>query len=64
MWDVEAAKVARVDGLVVLLRHAHAGDRDAWDGDDGDRPLDESGWVSLAHKNKFGKDYPAAAYQR
>jgi plastocyanin len=29
-----------------------------------DLTLDESGWVSLAHKNKFGKDYPAAAYQR
>jgi 8-oxo-dGTP diphosphatase len=38
-------KVARVDGLVVLLRHAHAGDREAWDGDDGDRPLDDSGWA-------------------
>jgi len=26
--------------------------------------LDESAWVSAPHKNKFGKDYPAAAYQR
>lgn len=26
--------------------------------------LDESSWVSVPHKNKFGKDYPAAAYQR
>ena len=25
--------------------------------------LDESSWVSAQHKNKFGKDYPAAAYQ-
>lgn len=26
--------------------------------------LDESAWVFAQHKNKFGKDYPAAAYQR
>lgn len=25
--------------------------------------LDESSWVALQHKNKFGKDYPAAAYK-
>ena len=29
---------------VVLLRHASAGDRDHWDGDDRMRPLDERGW--------------------
>ena len=29
---------------VVLLRHASAGDRDAWDGDDRLRPLDEQGY--------------------
>ena len=28
---------------VVLLRHAWAGDRDHWDGDDRTRPLDERG---------------------
>lgn len=28
---------------VVLLRHASAGDREAWDGDDRLRPLDERG---------------------
>jgi phosphohistidine phosphatase SixA len=28
---------------VILLRHASAGDRDAWDGDDLLRPLDERG---------------------
>jgi 8-oxo-dGTP diphosphatase len=32
-----------VDGLVVLLRHAYAGDRESWNGNDGDRPLDENG---------------------
>jgi len=26
--------------------------------------LDESSWVFVQHRNKFGKDYPAAAYQR
>ena len=26
--------------------------------------LDESGWGFVQHKNKFGKEYPAAAYQR
>jgi len=26
--------------------------------------LDESAWALAQHKNKFGKDYPAAAYQR
>ncbi|MCW2641857.1 MAG: hydrolase [Dactylosporangium sp.] len=35
--------LARVDGLVVLLRHAYAGERDEWEGNDDDRPLEESG---------------------
>jgi plastocyanin len=26
--------------------------------------LDESSWVEARHKNKFGQDYPAAAYKR
>jgi 8-oxo-(d)GTP phosphatase len=30
---------------VILLRHAWAGDRDAWTGDDHVRPLDERGWA-------------------
>ncbi|HEY6362875.1 MAG TPA: hypothetical protein VIX63_17335 [Vicinamibacterales bacterium] len=25
--------------------------------------LDESGWAAVQHKNKFGKDYPAASYK-
>jgi len=29
-----------------------------------DLTLDESQWVAARHKNKFGKDYPAAAYKR
>ena len=26
--------------------------------------LDESPWVAAQHQNKFGKDYPAAAYKK
>jgi 8-oxo-dGTP diphosphatase len=29
---------------VVLIRHASAGDREHWTGDDRERPLDERGW--------------------
>ena len=29
---------------VVLIRHASAGDREYWSGDDRERPLDERGW--------------------
>lgn len=33
---------------LVVVRHASAGDRDAWPGDDADRPLDETGRVQAA----------------
>jgi hypothetical protein len=26
--------------------------------------LDESAWTAVQHKNKFGQDYPAAAYRK
>jgi hypothetical protein len=26
--------------------------------------LDESTWVEARHKNKYGQDYPAAAYKQ
>jgi phosphohistidine phosphatase SixA len=29
---------------IVLVRHASAGDREQWGGDDRNRPLDERGW--------------------
>jgi 8-oxo-dGTP diphosphatase len=29
---------------LVLIRHASAGDRDHWSGDDRERPLDDRGW--------------------
>ncbi|GAA1813183.1 NUDIX domain-containing protein [Planosporangium flavigriseum] len=35
--------LSRVDGLVMLLRHAYAGEREEWEGDDDDRPLDDGG---------------------
>lgn len=31
-------------GTVLLVRHASAGDREKWTGDDRERPLDETGW--------------------
>ena len=33
---------------MLLLRHASAGDRDDWDGDDHERPLDEKGRAQAA----------------
>ena len=29
-----------------------------------DLVLDESQWIATQHKNKFGQDYPAAAYKK
>jgi phosphohistidine phosphatase SixA len=29
---------------IFLVRHAHAGDRSRWDGDDNQRPLSDKGW--------------------
>ena len=26
--------------------------------------LDETAWVAVQHKNKFGKDYPPGSYKR
>ena len=31
-------------GTVLFVRHASAGDRDRWEGDDRERPLDDTGW--------------------
>jgi 8-oxo-dGTP pyrophosphatase MutT (NUDIX family)/phosphohistidine phosphatase SixA len=36
-------RIARAGGLVVLLRHASAGERETWPGDDFVRPLDATG---------------------
>jgi len=38
-----AAALPAVGGVVVLLRHAYAGERDEWNGPDDARPLDERG---------------------
>jgi 8-oxo-(d)GTP phosphatase len=46
-----AAAAAELDvspGPVYLVRHAHAGDRSAWRGDDDRRPLSERGWRQAA----------------
>jgi phosphohistidine phosphatase SixA len=42
---LEAARAAGTTGLalVLLVRHARAGERDEWDGDDRLRPLDDRG---------------------
>jgi 8-oxo-dGTP diphosphatase len=42
----EFPRVARADGLVILLRHAYAGERGSWRGDDERRPLDDTGTVT------------------
>ena len=34
----------RLSGEVLLLRHARAGERSEWEGDDRRRPLDDEGW--------------------
>ena len=34
---------------VLLVRHARAGERSEWTGDDRDRPLDEVGWAQADH---------------
>jgi 8-oxo-dGTP diphosphatase len=44
---VEEAPAPRAQGLgltLLLIRHAPAGDREEWVGDDRRRPLDERGW--------------------
>jgi 8-oxo-dGTP pyrophosphatase MutT (NUDIX family) len=42
------AEMKPVTGLVVLLRHAQAGKREAWPGPDGARPLDQAGRTRAA----------------
>lgn len=32
------------EAVVYLIRHAHAGDRGTWRGDDSERPLSDKGW--------------------
>ena len=38
----------RHDRTVLVVRHAHAGDRDAWDGDDRHRPLSPTGMAQTS----------------
>jgi 8-oxo-dGTP diphosphatase len=44
--------------IVLLVRHARAGDRDAWEGDDRLRPLDKKGWKQAEGLVELLADYP------
>jgi len=44
--------------IVLLVRHARAGDRDAWEDDDRLRPLDEKGWKQADGLIELLADYP------
>lgn len=44
----EFAALPTVDSELVLVRHAHAGSRETWSGEDDLRPLDERGWSQAA----------------
>lgn len=41
-------RLARADGMLILVRHAYAGERAKWDGDDLRRPLDDTGRAAAA----------------
>jgi 8-oxo-dGTP diphosphatase len=40
-------RTSRATGLVILLRHAYAGERETWSGDDFARPLDDTGVATV-----------------
>jgi phosphohistidine phosphatase SixA len=42
---------------VILIRHASAGDREHWSGDDRERPLDERGWRQAEELVRSLADY-------
>ena len=44
--------------IVLLVRHARAGDREAWKSDDRLRPLDEKGWKQADGLVELLADYP------
>jgi 8-oxo-dGTP pyrophosphatase MutT (NUDIX family)/phosphohistidine phosphatase SixA len=49
----EFAALPPLGGTVVLLRHARAGSRDAWQGPDHKRPLDAAGRLDAAHAGEL-----------
>ncbi|MGW5052104.1 NUDIX hydrolase [Actinokineospora sp. NPDC004072] len=52
--DVLAAyAVAPRAATLLLVRHAHAGERSEWDGPDERRPLSPRGWTQVAALNRF-----------
>ena len=50
--------------IVLLVRHARAGDRDAWEDDDRLRPLDKKGWKQAEGLVGLLADYPLRRGQR
>ena len=44
--------------IVLLVRHARAGDREAWEGDDRLRPLDSKGWKQAQGLVELLAGYP------
>jgi phosphohistidine phosphatase SixA len=44
--------------IVLLVRHARAGDREAWEGDDRLRPLDRKGWKQAQGLVELLAGYP------
>jgi 8-oxo-dGTP diphosphatase len=46
---------------LLLVRHASAGDRDAWEGDDRERPLDERGRKQAVELVERVRPYPIEA---
>jgi len=47
---------------VILIRHASAGDRESWSGDDRLRPLDEKGWRQAEGLASALADYEIAQH--
>lgn len=49
--------------VIYLVRHAKAGERRVWDGNDVDRPLSKTGWKqSAAVARRLAKKHPTALY--
>jgi 8-oxo-dGTP diphosphatase len=44
--------------MLLLVRHAHAGDREAWEGDDRLRPLSATGWAQAENLVPLLAPYP------
>jgi phosphohistidine phosphatase SixA/ADP-ribose pyrophosphatase YjhB (NUDIX family) len=47
-YDRDREILAALPPPLLVVRHASAGDRETWDGEDEDRPLDDRGWRQAA----------------